>query len=200
MNKPQHEKYDSKNPIAKKMIKGFMDSISDLTKQIPMNIDSVTECGCGQGHVNQHLENLFETAQINGFDIHEGDLNVAKSSQLRGNTNLYLKSIYDIDSQEYADLVVCCEVLEHLEHPELALKKMSSLNAQFYLFSVPNEPLWRILNFLRGKYIKDWGNTPDHCNHWSRNQFIRFVNQELEVVEVRKPIPWTVVLAKNKKA
>ncbi|MEZ5472839.1 MAG: class I SAM-dependent methyltransferase [Marinicella sp.] len=195
---PHHEKYDSPNPIAQKMLKGFMNSITELTEQIPSDLNSITECGCGQGHVNQHLEGLFPEANVNGLDIDAPDVKIANNNKLRQNTNLYIKSIYEIDKEEQADLIVCCEVLEHLENPQLALQKMAILNADYYLFSVPREPLWRILNFIRGKYMKDWGNTPDHRNHWSSRGFVKFVNQELEVVAVNKPLPWTMVLAKPK--
>ena len=197
-SKPHHEKYDSKNPIAQKMIAGFLNSISDLVGQIDSPVQKITECGCGQGHVNQHLEGLFPNAQVQGFDINADDLKIAQAEKLRDETHLYLKSIYDLNEQDQADLIVCCEVLEHLEDPQLALQKMASLKAQHYLFSVPREPLWRILNFMRGKYMKDWGNTPDHCNHWSTRQFKAFVSTELDVIEVNKPLPWTMLLAKSK--
>lgn len=195
---PHHEKYDSKNPIAQKMLDGFMDSITSLSGQIPTEINTVTECGCGQGHVNRHLESLFPQAKVKGLDINKSDLKIATSLALSHDTQLYFKSIYDIDEYEKADLIVCCEVLEHLENPQLALQKMSKLNAEYYLFSVPREPIWRILNFMRGKYMKDWGNTPDHRNHWSTRGFIKFVNQELEVVKTRIPLPWTMILARPK--
>lgn len=195
---PHHEKYDSQNPIAQKMLNGFMESITILTLKIPSTIKIITECGCGQGQVNRHLEKLFPKALVQGLDINETDVTIANNNKLKPDTKLYIKSIYDIDTEEQADLIVCCEVLEHLENPGLALQKMAELKADHYLFSVPREPLWRILNFMRGKYMKDWGNTPDHRNHWSTLGFIKFVNQELEVVSVNKPLPWTMVLAKPK--
>lgn len=193
-----HEKYDSSNPIARKMINGFMDSIKSLVEIIQSEINSVTECGCGQGHVNQHLEHLLPSAIVRGFDIDESDLNIAKQNQIRTSTQLYQKDIYQINNVESADLIVCCEVLEHLNDPHLALKKMAALNAKYYLFSVPNEPLWRILNFLRGKYVQNWGNTPDHCNHWSPRKFKQFIAQELDIVTVKTPLPWTMILAQPK--
>ena len=76
-------------------------------------------------------------------------------------------SIYKIDNAYKADLVVCCEVLEHLETPDIALEKIKSLDVKYYLFSVPNEPVWRALNFHRGNSLKDLGSTPRHINHWS---------------------------------
>ncbi len=197
-NQSDHEKYDSKNPIAQKMIAGFMNSITDLVSEVPGSIQSVTECGCGQGHVNQLLERLLPHANIKGFDIDLPDLTIAKQNQIKPETTLYQKSIYDISSNESADLVVCCEVLEHLENPELALQKMAALNAPYYLFSVPNEPLWRVLNFLRGKYMRQWGNTPDHRNHWSTRGFKAFVGKELQVTKTLRPLPWSMVLAQPK--
>lgn len=197
-NTDHHEKYDSTNPIAQKMIDGFMNAIESLVQNIPSNIHTVTECGCGQGHVNQHIENLLPQAIVKGLDIDLPDLTIAQNNKYRDSTHLYQKSIYNIDADEKADLIVCCEVLEHLEDPLLALHKMASLNAKYYLFSVPNEPLWRILNFMRGKYMRDWGNTPDHCNHWSTRKFKHFVSQELDIVEVKRPLPWTMLLATPK--
>ena len=39
-----------------------------------------------------------------------------------------------------AELVVCCEVLEHLEHPEAALATLASLARPWLIASVPREP------------------------------------------------------------
>jgi len=195
-NSPRHEKYDTSNPIAQRMIHGFMQSITSLLSPISDEIQSVTECGCGQGHVSRHLERLLPGAQIKGFDISKDEILFAHNNKTDKNTLIYLKDIYDIGANEEADLIVCCEVMEHLEQPMEALKKMAALKAKYYLFSVPNEPLWRILNFARGKYVKDWGNTPDHCNHWSTRKFKNFVSQELEIIQTKRPIPWSMILAK----
>lgn len=196
--KIHHEKYDSPNPIAQKLLNGFINSITQLSQHIQTPITSVTECGCGQGHVNRHLEHLFPAAVIKGFDLNPEDVSIASDHKMSESTQLYTKNIYDTDANELADLIVCCEVLEHLDEPGRALQIMAALKADHYLFSVPNEPIWRILNFMRGKYIKDWGNTPDHRNHWSTRAFVNFVSQELNVTEVLKPLPWTMVLAQPK--
>jgi len=195
----QGDKYTTKNPIAIKMLDNFFAKIKDLVSLIDQSeIEKMTECGCGKGQVTQFITDHLSFKKVNSFDILDEDLAISMANNKKEYVNFYKNSIYDIDENEEADLIVCCEVLEHLEDPELALKKMSGLGGKYYLFSVPNEPLWRILNFARGKYMSDWGNTPDHRNHWSRRGFIKFVNQYLDVVEVRKPLPWTMVLAKQK--
>ena len=55
--------------------------------------------------------------------------------------------------------------------------------------SVAREPLWRALNLARLSYVGDLGNTPGHLNHWSRHEFVRFLESRFEVVEVRSPPP-----------
>jgi 2-polyprenyl-3-methyl-5-hydroxy-6-metoxy-1,4-benzoquinol methylase len=195
----QGDKYTSKNPIANKLLNNFFVKIADLLHLVDnKTVKTMTECGCGKGQVTQFIANNIALDKINAFDISAEDLEISTADNKKDYINFYQKSIYDIADDEKADLVVCCEVLEHLHEPDVALKKMSALNAQYYLFSVPNEPIWRILNFIRGKYMSDWGNTPDHRNHWSTKKFQKFVNQHLDVIETRKPLPWTMILAKPK--
>ena len=63
------------------------------------------------------------------------------------------------------------------------------------VLSVPREPNFRVLNFLRGQHFKDFGNAPGHVQHWSAGSFLRFVETEFEILQVKKLLPWTVVLA-----
>ena len=109
-----------------------------------------------------------------------------------------MKSIYDIGRAEAADLVVCCEVLEHLNDPDAALDCVHGVTGKYCLMSVPREPLWRALNLARGRYLSSLGNTPGHIRHWSSRSFLRFVSRRFKVLEVRRPIPWTMVLCEKK--
>ena len=47
----------------------------------------------------------------------------------------------------------------------------------------------------RRRYVKAWGNTPGHVNHWTRWGFQRFVAERFDVTTVRSPLPWTMVRA-----
>jgi hypothetical protein len=95
-----------------------------------------------------------------------------------------------------AELVICCEVLEHLDDPERALDVLAELARPWLIASVPREPLWRALNLLRLSYVRDLGNTPGHLNHWSERGFVRFLTRRFEVVEVVNPLPWTMALCR----
>jgi hypothetical protein len=66
------------------------------------------------------------------------------------------------------------------------------------ILSVPNEPIWHLLNMARGKYLTALGNTPGHFQHWSRSQFVAFVLQYATIVDVQTPLPWTLVHCRPK--
>jgi ubiquinone/menaquinone biosynthesis C-methylase UbiE len=104
-------------------------------------------------------------------------------------------SAYELPFEDASfDLVVCCEVLEHLEHPGRGLAEAVRVAKKAVLVSTPREPLWRVLNVARGRYLRDLGNTPGHVQHFGRRSLVRLVESRLRVVETRTPVPWTVVL------
>jgi 2-polyprenyl-3-methyl-5-hydroxy-6-metoxy-1,4-benzoquinol methylase len=102
-------------------------------------------------------------------------------------------------AEDAAELILCCEVMEHLGNPEMALDTVARLARPWAIISVPREPLWRALNLARGRYVGELGNTPGHLNHWSRGRFARFVERRFEVVELHSPPPWTMALCRSAK-
>ena len=83
--------------------------------------------------------------------------------------------LMDLSINEQFDIVVCCEVHEHLEDSEAGLQVLYSLKAREYVLSVPRAPFWRIMNMCRGSYLGDFGNSPGHLNHFSKRSFLRFL-------------------------
>lgn len=190
-------KYHSKNPIVNYLMNNFKNSIYELLGDKKQNITSFTECGCGEGEITRYIYEMMGEPRTKAFDFSLEVVEIANNNNSDTSIEFSQMSIYDLDQSYWSDLVVCCEVLEHLEEPDLALQKMKELNANYYLFSVPNEPIWRVLNFCRGKYIRDFGNTPGHINHWSSNQFQSIIKKNgFEIVDVNNPFPWSMVLAK----
>jgi ubiquinone/menaquinone biosynthesis C-methylase UbiE len=104
----------------------------------------------------------------------------------------------EVERLQFADdefeLVAATEVLEHVTDPERALAEMARVAGRHLLVSVPHEPLWRALNMARGAYLRELGNTPGHLNHWTRRSFVRLLGQYGEVIEIRAPFPWTMLL------
>jgi hypothetical protein len=89
-------------------------------------------------------------------------------------------------------------VLEHLADPVRALGVLARLAQPHLIVSVPREPLWRLLNVARGRYWPALGNTPGHLQHWSARRFLALLEDQLEVREVRLPLPWTMALCRRR--
>jgi ubiquinone/menaquinone biosynthesis C-methylase UbiE len=183
-------KYKTKNPLARILIWSFQKTIVDLLSDI--DYQSLHEVGCGDGYNMQVLTSIKE-AEYSGSDIEEGALILAKKRNPR--VDFLKASVYNLPFPEDSfDIVVICEVLEHLKNPQKALSEVKRITKKYCLLSIPNEPLWRILNMARGAYWKNWGNTPGHINHWSKKQFIHLVSQYFEIDKVKNPLPWTLIL------
>ena len=113
--------------------------------------------------------------------------------------NVFRESVYELEYQDnQVDLVFLLEVLEHLDHPEAALKEIKRISKKYLILGVPREPLWCFLNMARFKYLKDFGNTPGHLNHWSKRSLIKLIEAKYgKVIAVENPIPWTIVLVES---
>lgn len=186
-------KHESRDPLVRWTMRRFEDSMFRLLARIGP-VRSVLEVGCGEGFVTSSLARAFPEARVLGTDFSPLVIEDARSKH--PDLEFQSCSIYDSASLGKFDLVVGCEVLEHLDDPDRALRAVSAAATGYVLVTVPREPLWRALNLLRGRYWSALGNTDGHLQHWSRRAFLRFVATRLDVLAVRSPLPWTQVLAR----
>ncbi|HSX10022.1 MAG TPA: class I SAM-dependent methyltransferase [Candidatus Saccharimonadales bacterium] len=153
---------------------------------------SILDAGCGEGFTLSRLEQQNIGKNLEGIDFLEKAIKIGK--KLHPKLKLRQGDIYKLPYRDNQfDLVICTEVLEHLEDPEKALKELKRITKKYCVISVPNEPLFMFGNFIRGKNFKRWGNDIEHINHWSTNAFIKFVSKEFKVKDVKTPLPWTMV-------
>ncbi|MEX2500237.1 MAG: methyltransferase domain-containing protein [Wenzhouxiangellaceae bacterium] len=193
------DKYGSRNPVVRWMMAGFLDAFGGLVDRA--GVSEVLEIGCGEAELSIHMAR--KGMKVRGCDIAPEAIDEARVRVEAAGVNieLWTQRLEDfIGRSDGAPLVVCCEVLEHLDEPENGLKILSELADPWLLCSVPREPLWRVLNLARARYVSDLGNTPGHVNHWSKRGFIRFVSQRFDVVESRSPLPWTMLLCRRRDA
>lgn len=195
-----YDKYGSGNPIARWLMKGFSDALSVLVRRVEPH--TINEVGCGEGY--WVIEWSRWGIDARGSDFSGKVIELARANaQSRGLPEelFSVRSIYDINAaQDSADLIVCCEVLEHLEDPRAGLTALQRVTNKYLIVSVPREPIWRVLNMARGKYLGDLGNTPGHIQHWSADAFVKLVREYFDVIEVRKPLPWTMLLCRPKQS
>jgi 2-polyprenyl-3-methyl-5-hydroxy-6-metoxy-1,4-benzoquinol methylase len=177
------------------MVGGFIDCVLELAARTAAR--EAHEVGCGEGELSLALARTG--LAIRGSDISAAVIAEARERAVAAGLDVPYRAapIEELESPaDAAELIVCCEVLEHLPDPEAGLEKLVSLARPWLIVSVPREPLWRALNLARGKYIGDLGNTPGHLNHWSRRRFLDFVGERVEIVETRRPLPWSMVLGR----
>lgn len=192
-----YDKYNTKNPVARYFVRNYLRSIKELLGPIQSDIASITDVGCGEGYLTSHIYSLNIAEKIKGCDFSSQIIDIARKNASSPAIHFYTKDIYEIDKKEEADLIVCCEVLEHLKYPEEALDKIRQVAKKYCLLSVPCEPIWRIINLCRGKYIKNCGNTPGHINHWSSGAFVKLVGNYFVIMTIRKVLPWTMLICKK---
>jgi 2-polyprenyl-3-methyl-5-hydroxy-6-metoxy-1,4-benzoquinol methylase len=192
------DKYASSNVVVRWLMRGFDRSLSELIAKVKPR--AINEVGCGEGYwVIRWSQRGFA---VTGCDFSSEVIGLARENAVLSGISpevFEVRSIYDLESgRDNADLIVCCEVLEHLEIPELGLQALQKVVDEYLIVSVPREPLWCAMNFARGKYLKEWGNTPGHLQHWSKRAFIRMVSNYFDVIDVKSPIPWTMLLCRPK--
>tara|TARA_R110000787_G_C13441304_1_gene446401 strand:- start:8409 stop:9044 length:636 start_codon:yes stop_codon:yes gene_type:complete len=191
-----YDKYGSKNPLVRALMSGFDNSLSELVQKAAPT--SIHEIGCGEGFWTMQWSQ--QGIEARGSDFSSEVIEIAKTNADDKNIPQDIfsaKSIYELTpDQDKADLIVCCEVFEHLEFTEQAIQVLKNLIGRHLILSVPREPIWRFMNFARGKYISELGNTPGHIQHWSKTSFTAFVSQHFEIIDIKTPIPWTMLLCK----
>jgi len=187
-----YDKYNSQNPFARLLMAGFLKGVTELYNLAQPT--SVLEVGCGEGALANHLlkHALKQPARFVACDLSLEKVDRRSDPLIEFNE----ASIYDLPySENEFEFVVCCEVLEHLENPHLGIAEIARVAEKGVLLSTPWEPIWRLLNLARGKYVKELGNTPGHIQHFGRHELIKLVQFRLKVIQKRTPLPWTIILA-----
>ena len=190
-----YDKYGSRNPIVVALMRGFEKALDGLV--VATKASNIHEVGCGEGR--WAIEWAARGFDVRGSDFSERVLALARANGERAGAAVRFRtaSIYDLEpATDAAELVVCCEVLEHLEEPERAVGVLASLASPWLIASVPREPIWSLMNMARGKYWRSWGNTPGHLQRWTTQGFMRLLSSRFEIVTVRRPLPWTMVLCR----
>jgi 2-polyprenyl-3-methyl-5-hydroxy-6-metoxy-1,4-benzoquinol methylase len=191
-----YPKYTTRNPLARRLVDGFMAALVALAER--SGATQVHEVGCGEGFLSTMLAQ--NGLKVRGSDISASAIALARqrAAALGLPVEFRVADLHHLSlPEDGAELVVCCEVLEHLADPARALGLLARLAQPHLIVSVPREPLWRMLNVARGRYWAALGNTPGHLQHWSARGFLAVLKDQLEVREVRTPLPWTMALCRQ---
>lgn len=186
------DKYGSRNPVHRRLMRRFL---ADATQLVAVaQPRTVLEVGCGSGEL---AAALFpdETVSYQGVDLSPEEVARAQASQPQ--RTFQVASAYQLPHGDAQfDLVVACEILEHVDDPRRALDELARVCGGYLLVSVPWEPVWRLANLARGAYVQQWGNTPGHLQHFSRRALRTLVRRRFDLTQERRPFPWTMLLAR----
>jgi 2-polyprenyl-3-methyl-5-hydroxy-6-metoxy-1,4-benzoquinol methylase len=186
------QKHESKNPVQRALIGHFHKRLCELV--LARQPSEILEVGCGEGYVLSALRQAGVQCPMHGIDFSETAIEHAKARVPDATFAVEDARALATSGRRY-DLVLMIEVLEHLEDARSMLQVLAKLSKQHVVVSVPWEPFFRGLNFLRGKHIGALGNDPEHIQHWGRGEFQRWVGRELDVHEAPIVFPWTLLSA-----
>lgn len=188
-------KHTSKNPLQRFLINNFYTTLVSLVKSLSPK--TILDAGCGEGFTMNRLTKEKIGEKIEGVEYSKDALTLGR--KLFPNLTFKEGSTYDLLYKDNSfDLVICTEVLEHLNEPIKALKEVFRVSKKNILVSVPNEPFFMLGNFLRGKNLSRLGNDPGHINHWTIISFQKFLkNNGLKIKILKFPFPWILILGEK---
>lgn len=189
------DKYGSENPVVRRLMRGFQAALDELLDLAGPG--SVLDVGCGEGVLTERWAARPQLARVVGLDLEDPGLRAHWSGRRRPNLEFVAGQAQALPfGRDEFDLVAAIESLEHVIDPRRVLEEMAGVARHHLLVSAPREPLWRMLNLLRGAYPTALGNTPGHVHHWSRRGLLELLGDYGQVIAVRSPAPWTAALVR----
>ena len=181
------------HPLQRFLLERFLRTAQRLVTGLEIGL--ILDCGSAEGFVLDYLVRDSTGAGL-GIDIDLAALD--RGRRLHPALPLLPGNALRAPFQDNRfDLVLCTEVLEHVSQPEVLLAEVHRLTRKYVLLSVPDEPYFRAGNLLRGKHVRRLGNDPEHLFNWTAGEFVGLVREHFEILEIRRPFPWTMVLARK---
>lgn len=186
------KEYIEKNPTL------HLEHSQTKTKEILEVLDkrkfeTILDVGCGAGAITLELARTLHSGQVVGIDVSE--VMIEKARELDSNNVIKWQqtSIYDFISEKPFDLVVCADIVEHMEDDVRFLKRVSMLG-KHVVIRVPLED--SVFNrFLRKFSIYDpWVDTKNrygHIHHYNEKVLENmFTKCNLKIINsIYKPMP-----------
>lgn len=144
-----------------------------LSMIAPPAPSEILDAGCGEGYFTAVLADTFPDADVLGLDASEGAVNYARE-HFGANASFNVGDLFDLPFADASfDVVVCSEVLEHLDEPARAFAELKRVARRRVVLTVPLEPYFKFFNDVARalRISKD----PGHVQFWTHTQFKEFV-------------------------
>jgi len=188
-------KHTHRNPIQRFLLWNFFRNLLVLISE--KKVISILDVGCGEGFTLNRLKANNIEEKLEGIEYSEDAIVIGK--KIYPEIKITKGNIYKLPYKDNSfDLVLCTEVLEHLENPEEGLRELIRVSKKYLVISVPNEPFFMFAQFVRGKNWSRFGNDIEHINHWTFWQFEKFVKtnsgSKIQILKSKHPFAWTMLL------
>lgn len=137
-----------------------------------LNFKSVLDVGCGEGSLLQSLGLTGKDLEIHGEDISEKAIKLAKSKIENGTFKVMDVSKKSLDKK--FDLVICSEVLEHIEDDVSAIKNLHKMS-EYIIITVP-------IGKMGAEDLQ-----VGHVRRYSKNEMVnKLENAGFEIIKLRE--------------
>ena len=136
-----------------------------------LNFNSVMDIGCGEGSFLKELFFLRQGIDVIGIDISSNAISLAKKKISNGIFKVLNAEKEIIDLK--ADLVVCCDVIEHIVNDQFVINNLAYASNRYILIST-----------LQGQ-MRDIEKDVGHVRNYSKEDlFNKFKNAGISIVKV----------------
>ena len=161
----------------------FIQNVLKTLKEL--NPKSILDIGCGTGYIIKKIENSLDV-EIVGCDINTNRLSIA--SKVFGR-KLVTADITKLPFKNSSfDAVIAVEIIEPLNDIDAAISEIKRVSKNYVIITVPNEPFFKLANFLRGKNIKTFGNIPDHIHQFNKHSLEKALLKHFSNVQVKNNV------------
>lgn len=149
---------------------------------IPEDVSSILDVGCGDGRITNHL--IPQYSRVVGLESSKEALRYVKTEKMLGS----------IDCLPFPDrnfdLVLCCEVLEHLPfrvYPK-AMEELERVASKYIIVTVPNSED-RKQNFVTCPHCGCIFHAWRHLRSFSRESLTNLFNEfRVEIMKTYRPL------------
>ena len=151
------------------------------------NLLKVLDVGCGVGSLSLYL--VKRGLKVDGIDISKKAIQLckeyAKQKNLDENVRFLVSGFYNLKTKDCYDLIICSEVLEHLENDSKALLKLKTLLTKdgILIITTPslNAPLFKL------GLAKQFDKRVGHLRRYSTSLLSDLAKKSgLEIIEMKK--------------
>src|ERR1035437_4180607 len=123
-----YRKHTHRNPILRLLLGNFFRNLANLTAA--KTVDSILDVGCGEGFTLNRLKEKRIGKKLEGIEYSEAAIELGH--KIYPDIIIKQGNIYQLPYEDNSfDLVLCTEVLEHLDKPQAGLKELVRVSKKY---------------------------------------------------------------------